>query len=144
MHFSLRGSPCQAGACLAERHLDLHSALCQTLRSLALMILEWRWRVTAVRRILGIYHPRLLPIARPEGHDEHSWVQRFIHIQAAVFIHDNLGPCVSWSWIRVLLQHGHISVVQFYSLIQTYNALMSLGMSMFKEHEEQMLEIIMK
>ena len=27
MHFSLRGSPCQAGACLAERHLYLHSAM---------------------------------------------------------------------------------------------------------------------
>ena len=27
MHFSLRGSPCQAEACLAERHLDLHSAM---------------------------------------------------------------------------------------------------------------------
>ena len=27
MHFSLRGSPCQAEACLAERHIDLHSAL---------------------------------------------------------------------------------------------------------------------
>ncbi len=31
MHFSLRGSPCQAGACLAERHLDLHSALAYAL-----------------------------------------------------------------------------------------------------------------
>ena len=27
MHFSLRGSPCQAEACLAERHLDRHSAM---------------------------------------------------------------------------------------------------------------------
>ena len=27
MHFSLRGLPCQAETCIAERHLDLHSAM---------------------------------------------------------------------------------------------------------------------
>ena len=122
--------------------------LCQNFRSLALTVWEWRRRDTAVSRILRIKHPRLLFIARSEGCDEHSWAQRFIHVQAAVFIHDNLEPwvffCMLWGWIRVFFQHWHLSVVQFYSLIWTCNAFISWCMSMFKEHQQQMLDIIMK
>ena len=117
-------------------------------RDIALTVWEWRKKDTAVSRILRIKHPRLLLMTRPEGCDEHFWAQRFIHIQADVYIHDDLGPwvffCMLWGWIRVLLQHGHLSVVRFYSLIWTCNALISLCMSMFKEHQQYKFEIIMK
>ena len=46
----------------------------------------------AVSRILRIKHPRLLVIPRPEGRVEHSWAQRIMHVQAAVFLHDYLDP----------------------------------------------------
>ena len=114
--------------------------LCQHFRSLVLTVWEWRLRDTVVSRVLRIKHPRLLLMARPEGCDEHFWVQRFIHIQAAVYMHEHLGPwvffCMLWGCIRVLLQHAHPSVVQFYPLIWTCNALMSLCISMFKEHQQ--------
>ena len=47
---------------------------------------------TAFSRILRIKHFRLLLMARPEGRDEHSWAQRFIHVQAAMYMHDYPGP----------------------------------------------------
>ena len=49
-------------------------------------------RVTVVRRILRIRHPRQLLMERPEEHDEHSWAQRIMHVQASVYMHDHLRP----------------------------------------------------
>ena len=55
------------------------------------MLLSYR-HTAAVSRELRIKHPRLLLMARPEGRVEHSWAQRIMHVQAAVYMHDNLGP----------------------------------------------------
>ena len=102
-------------------------ALCQNLRSLALTVWEWRWRDTAVRRILRIKHPRLLLMARPEGRYKHSWAQRFIHVEAAVYMHDHLGPWVFFYMLWGMYKSCH----SFVSL----HALGHHGCSMFSVEE---------